>query len=189
MRWIIFLSLFLTACSPPAVTPTSVFTYDDGQGAKVHLDGKRVRVSSSHFDPVEYTLASDNVSLKLSEFNARIDGGTATTSPPSIGNGQKSVAAASIPDARVVIDQLVPKKDGVGPDGAWVGGLLDFTDLEGGTWTVTAAGIKYVLTDKPPTGFEKGATVVLVGSVATDEMSVSNAGPLYRPTDWRIWKD
>lgn len=183
------LLLSLLACSKPVVPPPT-YTYDDGKGSLVQLKDRQVKVISTHFDPVEYALASDNVALKLTEFNSLIDSkGSATATPPSVGNGVKLVAAGLVPEATMMLEQLVPKKDGVGPDGGWIGGRLGHSDLEGGFWTVTATGNKYVVSGGPPEGFKAGQTVVLTGTVNTDEMSAANAGPLYRPTAWRHWKD
>ncbi len=186
---LLLLTTLTLSCGKPVVAPES-FTYDDGKGSSVQLKGKSVKVTSSHFDAIDYQLASDNMFLKLTEFNATIDSkGTPTGTPPTLGNGVKVVAAGSLPDAQVLIAQLVPTKDGVGPDSAWVGGRLDHSELEGGFWTVAAMGNTFVIKGNPPNGFEKGQTVVVIGNVNTDEMNAAQSGPQYTATAWRLWKD
>lgn len=187
MRLSCLLLLALLGCSKPAVTPTT-YTYDDGKGTSVQLDQTKVRVTSSHYDALEYRLSSDNIALELANSNQKLAAGSAQVEPPRVGNGKVWVRAGQVPEAQATLERLVPRPDTVGPDSVWVGGQLEHQDLEGGFWAVTSQGNRFVLSANPPEGFRAGDTVIVTGSVNTDEMSAANAGPQYRAADWRHFR-
>ncbi len=189
MRLLPLLLILALACSPaPAPSQSTVFTYDDGRGQQVQLLGKEVKVTSPHFEPLQYSLLSDNPAQRLAESETRIAQGQEAANGARIGTGQNQVAADSVPEARVVLEQLLPVADGIGPDSAWLGGRLGRQSAETGFWTLTAAGTVYVLSDNPPTTMKAGDQVVVSGQVDTDQMSAANAGPVYKASQWRVWK-
>lgn len=189
MRLLPLLLALVLACSPvPAPSSSATFTYDDGKGQQVQLQGKEVKVTSPHFEAIQYSLPSDDPALRLAEFEKRIAQGQRAESGARIGAGQNQVAADSVPEARVVLEQLLPVVDGIGPDSAWVGGRLGRQSAETGFWTLTAAGTTYVLSDNPPAAVKAGDQVVVTGQVDTDQMSAANSGPVYKVSQWRIWK-
>lgn len=187
MRLSCLLLLALVACSQPVVTPTT-YTYDDGKGTSVQLDQAKVKVTSTHFEALDYQLSSDNMALELAKSNQKLAGGTTQVEPPRVGNGKVWLRAGEVPEAQATLERLVPRPDTVGPDSVWVGGQLEHQDLEGGFWAVTSQGNRFVLSANPPEGFKAGDTVIVTGSVNSDEMSAANAGPLYRTTDWRHYR-
>lgn len=189
MRLLALILLLVLACSPvPAPSLSATFTYDDGKGQQVQLQGQEVKVTSPHFEALQYSLPSDNPARRVAEYETRIAQGQQAESGARIGVGQHQVAADSVPEARVVLENLIPVADGIGPDSAWVGGRLGRQSAETGFWTLTAAGTTYVLSDNPPEAMKAGDQVLVTGQVDTDQMSAANAGPVYKASQWRVFK-
>jgi hypothetical protein len=75
-----------------------------------------------------------------------------------------------------------------GPNFEWVTGRLQYSDLEGGTWTLEFTdnpgeadpyGGKFVLAEGVPEGFQAGDQVTVTGSVAEQQMGINMAGTYY----------
>ena len=75
-----------------------------------------------------------------------------------------------------------------GPNFEWVEGRLQYSDLEGGTWTLEFMenpgdgdpyGGKFVLPEGVPEGFQAGDLVRVTGSVAEQQMGINMAGTYY----------
>lgn len=98
-------------------------------------------------------------------------------------DGTPEVTTSSTPTS----DPTTPSQS-FGPNFEWVEGRLQYSDLEGGTWTLEFTdnpgkadpyGGKFVLREGVPEGFQAGDLVRVTGSVADQQMGINMAGTYY----------
>ena len=92
------------------------------------------------------------------------------------------------PDSPTPTSDPTTPSQSFGPNFEWVEGRLQYSDLEGGTWTLEFTdnpgkadpyGGKFVLREGVPEGFQAGDLVRVTGSVAEQQMGINMAGTYY----------
>ena len=108
-----------------------------------------------------------------------------TTNPTAIDS--PPVQASATP-TRPFPENFPKKPDSHGPNYEWVVGRLEYSDLEGGTWTLhympnpgeeDPYGGKLVLQGEVPNKFQTGVTVKVTGSIAEQQTGINMAGTYY----------
>lgn len=92
------------------------------------------------------------------------------------------------PELTRELQDLIPRAFAHEARYAWVGGRLEYKDLEGGIWSLVYAeepdeddphGGKLVLSAPPPDGMKTDDLVVVFGSIAEQQMGIHMAGTTY----------